>query len=194
MTQNPLNINMADPQVRRLIEGDGPGAPGARKLEQLHGDKAPPSWSGHGLAGAMSGRNNRGALSNFQLDKSKIEVLVSYRGRFGEFDMTVDVYQLPGEPIELVLICPKCHGGGRGAGSRITSERKKIEFDRDHGRPYTFVDGSRIAYNGGALSVEPFECSFEMNSSEKHVIGQRAGGVNLCRMRMAIDNSIAKDA
>lgn len=190
-----LNINLTDPAVRRLMQADGEGAPGAKRLEQLHGDKTPPHWSGtKGVADPTGRAAGLGAMSTHQLDKNKIEVLVAYRGRHGQFDLTVDVYQLPGEPIEIVLICPKCQGGGRGAGSRITTERKRIEFDRDHGRPYTFVDGSRIAYNGGALSVEPFECSFELNSTERHVVGQRAGGANLCRMRLAIENSIAKDA
>lgn len=189
-----LDINLRDPAVQRLIDPDK-GQGGKPKLEQLYGDKAPPHWKGTKGALDPTGMHaGRGVMSTHQLDKHKIEVLVAYRGRHGEFDMTVDVYELPGGLFELVLICPKCHGGNRGAGSRITSERKRIEFDRDHGRPYTFVDGSRLPYNGGDLSVEPFECSFELNSNERHVIGQRGGGGNLCRMRLAIEHSIAKDA
>ena len=205
-----LDIDLRDPAVQRLMghgreESRVATGNGGRQLEQLAGDKTPAAWDDGrkvrqriGVADPMAGvRNTEGRVgigSRTRLDGNKIEVLVSYRGRHGQFDMTVDVYQLPESPIECVLICPKCHGGQRGAGSRISSERKRIEFDRDHGRPYTFVDGSQIVYNGGSLSIEPFECMFEFDSNERHVIGQRAGGANLCRMRMAIENSIAKDA
>jgi hypothetical protein len=178
-----LEIDMRNPSVRRMIDGEEHSSimnPQTRRpMVQLAGDAPDPT--------GMS--RNRGMQSTHRLDADKIEVLVRYRGRVGDFDMTVDVYALPGTPPELHIICPKCRNK-----SRITAERKKIEFDANDTRPYTFVDGSRMPTNGGSLSVEPFECGWEMPDAGAHTPGIRAGGITLCRMRMAIDHSVAKDA
>jgi hypothetical protein len=181
---NALNVDLTDPNVRRLITGDesriiDPSKP-RREMVQLAGDVSDPT-------GRTPGQ--RGLMSTHRLDTEKIEVLVAYRGRIGDFDMTVDVYALAGEHIELHLICPKCHHK-----SRITGERKKIEFDQHNTRPYSFVNGVRRPTNGGRLDVEPFECGWEMPDAGEHKTGIRAGGITLCRMRMAIDGSVAKDA
>jgi len=170
---NALNVNLQDPSVRRLMGTDESGnvVPGRREMVQLAGDE------------------NRGMQSVRRLDTAKVEVLVAYRGRVGDFDLTVDVYALPGEPAELHIICPKCRHK-----SRITAERKKIEFDQHDIRPYTFVDGSRMPTNGGRLDVETFECGWEMPEAVEHKVGITQHGMTLCRMRMAIDHNVAKDA
>ncbi len=179
-----LEIDMRNPSVRRLIDGEEQSSlvrPGQKKrsMVQLAGDAPDPTGY----------TKNRGMQSTHRLDVAKVEVLISYRGRVGDFDMTIDVYALPGQPAELHIICPKCRNK-----SRITAERKKIEFDANAARPYTFVDGSSYPTNGGRLDVEPFECGWEMPDAGQHKTGIRAGGITLCRMRMAIDNSVAKDA
>jgi hypothetical protein len=171
-----LNVDMTDPAVRRLLHGEDrsaidPNQPRRREVVQLAGDE------------------QHGVMSTTRLDTDKIEVLVAYRGRVGDFDMTVDLYEIPGEPIELHIICPKCRNK-----SRITETRKTIEFDQRDIRPYTFVDGSRMPTNGGRLDVETFECGWEMPEAGEHKVGLRAGGITLCRMRMAIDHNVAKDA
>lgn len=177
MASAPLHIDMADPSVRRLIEGD----PGDGRIED-------PTKRRREMV-QLAGDERHGLESTHRLDTGKVEVLVSYRGRVGDFDMTVDVYQLPGEKPELHIICPKCRNK-----SRITAERKQIAFDPGATRPYTFVDGSRMPTNGGSLDVEPFECGWEMPDAGKHTPGLRSGGITLCRMRMGISSSVARDA
>lgn len=167
-----LNLNLSDPSTRRLMGTDDHGRIAQkRQMVQLAGDE------------------RRGMTSTTRLDTSKVEVLVAYRGRIGDFDMTVDVYAIPGEPLELHIICPKCRHK-----SRITQQRKQIEFNPGDFRPYTFVDGSRMPTNGGLLNVETFECGWEMPEAGEHKVGLRTGGITLCRMRMAIDHNEAKDA
>ncbi len=171
MTQ-ALNVNLADPSTRRLMGTDESGlATRKREMVQLAGDEQ------HGMQSIR------------RLDTAKVEVLVAYRGRVGDFDMTVDVYALPGEPIELHIICPKCRHK-----SRITAARKQIEFNQNDTRPYTFVDGSRMPTNGGRLDVSTFECGWEMPEAGEHKPGVETLGMTLCRMRMAIDHNVAKDA
>lgn len=191
-----LDIDLRDPSVRRFLDGDDSRVAtgnGKRRMEQLAGD-APANWHGElgaadPLAGVRRTEGQRGMLSTTRLDQGKIEVLVAYRGRIGQFDLTIDVYRVPGAPLELHIICPKCRNK-----SRISGEKKKIAFDERITRPYEFVDGSRFPTNGGRLDVEPFECAWELDNKAQHVQGLRAGGINLCRMRLAIDGSIAKDA
>ncbi len=172
MSASALNVNLSDPSVRRLM-GTDEGGLSSRKREMVQ----------------LAGDEQRGIQSTRRLDTAKVEVLVAYRGRAGHFDMTVDVYALPGEPAELHIICPKCRHK-----SRITAARKHIEFDSNDTRPYTFVDGSQMPTNGGRLDVETFECSWEMPDAGEHKVGIRSGGITLCRMRMAIDHNVAKDA
>lgn len=178
-----IDIDMTNPSVRRLMGADDRRivAPGARKREmvQLAGDAPDPT-----------GRSNlRGVASTTRLDTSKLEVFVAYRGRTGQFDLTVDVYAIPGEPIEVHLICPKCRHQ-----LRITSEMKKIEYELGADRPYTFVDGSSMPSNGGRLSVEPFQCTWEMPEANAHTPGLRTHGLTLCNLKLAIDENVAKDA
>lgn len=176
-----LNIDLTDPRVRSMLTPDGESAlaPKKREVVQLAGDVPDPTGFDP---------NRRGIMSTHHLNTAKVEVLVPYRGRHGEFDLTVDVYAIPGQPIELHLICPKCRHA-----SRITGERKKIEFDPRDQRPVTLMSGRKLP-SGGRLDVEPFECSWEMPEAGAHTPGIRAGGMTLCRMRLAIDGSVAKDA
>lgn len=183
-----LNVDLTDPSVRRLLapeEGSpivdprDPSARSARPMVQLAGDAADPT-------GRMAGR---GLMSTHRLDTGKIEVLVAYRGKVGDYDLTVDVYTLPGQPIELHMICPKCRHK-----NRITAERKQVAFEEKDARPYTFVDGSSMPFNGGDLSVEPFQCGWEMPDAGEHKTGIRAGGITLCKLTLAIDHNVAKDA
>ncbi len=182
-----LDINLSDPRVRALVTGDESRIhqPGKREMVQLAGDP----MHGHGAVRDPSGKtNNMGIMSTHHLDHDKIEVLVSYRGRAGDFDMTVDVYRV-GNELEVHFICPKCKKAGR-----VTAARKKMEFEQGDTRPYTFVDGSVYPTNGGRLFVQPFECGHEMPDAGAHVAGIKSGGITLCRQRLAIENSIAKDA
>lgn len=177
-----VDIDMTNPSVRRLMGSDEGriAMPGKRReMVQLAGDAPDPT-----------GRTNlRGLASTTRLDTSKLEVFVAYRGRMGEFDLTVDIYAIPGEPLEMHLICPRCRHQ-----LRVTSAMKKIEFELGEQRPYTFVDGSKMPTNGGRLSVEPFQCTWEMPEANAHTPGLRSHGLTLCNLKLVIDENVAKDA
>lgn len=156
-----------------------PLATGKREIMQLAGDAPDPT----GLT------DYRGAQSTLRLNGGKREVVVVYH----DVLMTVDVYALPGEPMHISLLCPRCHKP-----LRIPGDRKSIDFEPNALNP------ARIAAAGlppevaavaatGKLSVEPFECTWELGD-DKHVAGGLHTGTNLCRLRIAIDNNRAKDA
>jgi hypothetical protein len=178
----PLEINMNDPNVRSMLGADDARVQSTaprKQMVQLAGDAQ------HGIA------------STTRLDTGKLEVAVV----FGDHVMTMDVYAIPGEPIQVHYICPRCRKQGR-----ITSERKLIEFDPRSTRPVRLPDGSLVSrdnparlpdggmlYNDGALSIEPFECTWELGD-EQHTPGIRAGGIGLCRLTLGVDNNIARTA
>jgi hypothetical protein len=167
-----LSIDMKNPAVRDLMGTNESGIvrPGEKRRELVH------------LAGDPEG--DRGISCTYRADTAKQEVIVVYK----DFVMTVDVYALPGEPVELHIICPKCRNK-----SRITAARKKIDLEFGAGKPIRLPDG-RMMQTVARLSVEPFQCSWEMPGAGEHKPGIRAGGLTLCQLKLAIDNNVAKDA
>lgn len=166
-----FSVNLSDPTVRRML-----GAPdhldgGKREVVRLAGDER------HGLSSFRS------------LTTLKQEVVVLY----GEMFMTVDIYALPGEPMTVHLYCPRCHKH-----SRVTADRKAIAFDplaqnpqikkiRASGNP------ELVPLDMGRLSIEAFECPWEIGD-DQHVQGGVHTGVSLCRMRLVIDDNVAREA
>jgi len=140
----------------------------------------------------LAGDMEHGLSSTTRLNTNKIEVMVVYKDP-SKF-LTVDVYQVPGEPLMVHMICPKCHKT-----NRITADRKHIEFDAAAKNP---VHGQVLSEAGrdlaslaetGQLSVSAFECTWEIGG-DKHVRGGVHTGASLCRQRLAIENNRAKDA
>lgn len=164
-----LNLNMTDPSVRTLLGADESDIAAPRKKREMV---------------QIAGDPERGFQSTTRLDTMKQEVFVTYK----DFLLTVDVYALPGQPIELVYVCPKCRKQGR-----ITADKKAIEFDPRDSRSMTLPNGAKVP-TGGKLSVAPFQCSWEMPDAGEHKVGIRAGGITLCKLTIAIDNNVAKDA
>lgn len=167
-----LNIDMTNPAVRNLMGSDGSHIvdPGEQKKRQEMVQ--------------LAGDPEHGYTSTTRLDTMKQEVFVTYK----DFLLTVDVYALPGQPLELVYVCPKCRKQGR-----ITGDRKTIEFDPHASRVMPLPNGAKV-HTGGALSVEPFQCSWEMPDAGEHKAGIRSGGITLCNLKIAIDNNVGKDA
>lgn len=165
-----LNLDMTNPSVRNLLGAEESGVvkPGDNRREMVH----------------LAGDADKGFVSTTRLDTMKQEVFVTYK----DFLLTVDVYALPGQPIELVYVCPKCRHQGR-----ITGDKKAIEFDARAGRPMALPNGATVP-SGGELSVEPFQCSWEMPDAGEHKPGIRSGGITLCNLKLAIDHNVAKDA
>jgi len=174
---DPLSIDMADPGVQKLL-GGAPVAGGKRRVVQIAGDDPT------GITGA------RGMHSTTYLEHGKHEVIVTYRDMF----LTVDVYLLPGQPPEIHLICPRCHHA-----SRISGDQKAIDFDPAAVNPQ-WLEAARANHRDlaavagiGRLSVEPFECTWEIGA-DAHVSGGVHTGASLCRLRLAIEDNCARDA
>lgn len=108
--------------------------------------------------------------------------MVYYNGKFGEFVLEADIF--PHEKgIMVHLYCPVCSTADKPHNLQITPERKKMEWSKDRG-----------------LSVEPFECTWEMPGTQAQQ--GEAGGAHSniivtpesrCRFRIAIDDNLARD-
>lgn len=124
-----------------------------------------PDPAGTGLVGSHSQINlNRSALGHPKI-------------RYRDLVLEADVYLAPGIPmpagqiaLEVHVYCPRCRHN-----LRITSDRKKIEFDPAAGAPQ----------DGGRISIEAFQCTWEQ---EDH------NGSGLCKTKLAVENNIARDA
>ncbi len=174
-----LSIDMTNPAVQNLLGTDRrvAGAPQHASMVQLAGDAPDPT----GMT------SHRGISATTRLDGGKHETLVLFRGRHGDFVMTVDVYAIPNEPLQVHFICPRCHKQGR-----ITQDAKAIDWSPTENRVLDLPDGQKTRTNG-ILSVEPFQCTWELGS-EEHKTGIRAGGLTLCGQKLAIDHNVAREA
>jgi hypothetical protein len=171
-----LNIDLTDPAVQRQLGDTGK----RRSVVQIAGDAPDPS--------GMS--RLRGALSTTRLTGGKQEVVVVYKGMF----LTVDVYQVPGEPLKVHLYCPRCHKH-----ATVPGDRKAIDFEPAAPNP----ERTEIRASGqselmdladfGRLSIDTFECPWEIGD-ETHVQGAVSVGASLCRLRIAIDRNRVRDA
>lgn len=123
----------------------------------------------------IAGDMDTGITQTWKMDGGKQEVTVTYK----DFVLTVDVYQIPGEPLKVHLICPRCTHA-----LQISAERKKIDFDPKAGDPK----------KGGRLSVEAFQCTWELPGTGAHTPGILGGGMSLCKWKAAIENNVARDA
>ncbi len=176
MTQS-YTVDMSDPRVRAMLGHDSPAPRGG--VVQLAGDAPDPTRL----------TSNVGMMSTHHLNAGKHEVVVAYRDLF----MTLDVYALPGEPVRVHLICPRCRKA-----SSISGDRKAIDFDPGATNPIARrlqdTGTAEIAAAArGRISIEPFECTWELGG-DTHAHGAVHTGASMCRMRLAIDDNIAKDA
>lgn len=176
-----MTIDLGDPLVRDMLGVAAPQYAGKkREVAQLAGDAPDPT-------GVTS---HRGIQATHFLTAGKQEVVVV----FGDLLMTVDIYTLPGEPVRVQLICPRCRKH-----STITSDRKRIEYEPAAPNPMqkrilevagtSAPELSTIA-DFGRLSIEVFECTWEIGN-DPHVVGRLHTGASLCRQRLIIDNNRA---
>lgn len=180
MSANPggVTVDTQDPQVRRLLglergaqerwasEVERPAGIGPADRELVH----------------LAGDEDAGFDSTIRLDGGKSEVYAHYKGRYTppEFPdglrLTLDVYAIPGEPVQVHLICPKCRHQ-----LRVSSDRKAIDWQPDRGP------------DGGKLSIEPFQCTWEMPEAGAHTPGILAGGLSLCQWKGALEHKSGKN-
>lgn len=182
MTAN-YTVNLSDPRVRGMLGGSELST-GKRELVQVAGDIPDP-------LGAMAPGSDavRGMQSTINLSANKQEVLVVYKDQY----LTVDVYAIAGEPLKVHLICPRCRKL-----LQVTGDRKRIEYnprERKIAAEALASGKPEIAQlaESGSLSIEPFECSWELGNAT-HVRGIVQSGTSLCRLRIGIENNRAKDA
>lgn len=183
-------IDLQDPAVQRLLAGDGaqtsvvmPGSQRKMAMTQIAGDEH------HGIS------------STQYLDRGKQEVALIIRPKNSATMVdgiaTVDVYAIPGEPLKVHMICPRCKHQ-----LQLDQARKAMEWNPTAPNPHAaeirgcLEAGERwIAANLGVLSVSEFQCTWELanemqdGGKDEHVI---VGG-SLCRYRAVIERNVLKE-
>lgn len=180
------NIDLADPSVQRLLDPRAANE-AQRTIDPATGKTQP------GLV-QVAGDMDHGLASTVRLTAGKTEVLVLSKS--GDIPlMTVDVYAIPGEPLKVHLLCPRCRNH-----LTVPGEKKAIDWSPRDANPQARaiialgIDPHMQAMAQlGRLSVEPFECTWELDSKKKVGASEFSGG-NLCRWRAAIDNNLVKSA
>jgi hypothetical protein len=117
--------------------------------------------------------------------------------------LTLDVYQLPNQPMYVILYCPICMGGEKNDRSlRITADNKAIDFDPTAMPKIPgFTPAELVANLGlqhprqvaGRISIEPFGCTWEAEDDLHHRATEHIGGFSVCPWNVEITNNIAKD-
>lgn len=173
MTRQAISIDLRDRQVQQALGIQG-GNAARKRRDVVH----------------IAGDADVGLSAITNLSAGRQEVVVVYRDRF----LTLDVYALPGTPMRAILICPRCCKP-----STIQGDRKRIEFDAAAPNPMRTEiiatgEPSLIALADlGRISIEPFECAWEIGT-DKHVAGGVHTGASLCRLRIGVTNNRALDA
>lgn len=121
----------------------------------------------------------KGGTSRIDLERRPLgRVMVRLRKPVADVAiMEVDIYPAaPGTPLmtdrpmlEALVLCPRCRHQ-----LRIGCDRKRIDFDP-----------TRNLADGGRLSIEPFQCTWELEDFR---------GSGMCHYRVAIDNNVAIEA
>jgi hypothetical protein len=140
----------------------------------------------------VAGDEDHGIASQVSLDVGKAEVLVIYKDHL----MTCDVYALPGEPLKVSFIGPRCRPH-----CTIPGDRKAIDWDPGAPNPQAPNIGAsgrlppEVARHAslGRISIEAIECPWELEDAGDHKANVLFSGMTLCRLRIAIDNNLAKD-
>jgi len=177
-----IHIDLSSPQAQELLLGTHAHLDtGKKDVVRLAGDVPDPIGSG-----------TRGYQSSTFLNRDKREVLVV----FGDLVMTVDIYQVPGEPLVAYLYCPRCHKH-----LTVRADQKAIDYDPGADNPMRGAISALgklppelvAALEKGRLSIAPFECTWEVGD-DKYAKGSVHTGAALCRLRLAIEDNRARKA
>lgn len=174
-----LEIDLHDPAVQNLLGTDTAGL-------------ATPDGNGKRTLMRVAGDEEGGIQSAINLEVGKSTVAVWYPSQ--ELLLELDVFALPGEPVKLHMICPRCHKH-----LTISAERKHIEWDPRAANPMCRLIAARLPPASmwrarlGKISVETFECTWELNGNQKVSGDLTIGKGNLCKWRGAIDNNRVKE-
>lgn len=184
------SINLEDPNVRRILEGGGarsdvvlPGSTRKVALTQVAGDE------------------DHGITSTQYLNRNKQEVAVLIRPKnsitMAAGVSAVDVYAIPGEPVKVHMICPRCRKQ-----LQVDATRKAIDWSPAAPNPNAVElrsilepDARYVADNLGVLSISEFQCTWELENEmqdkgkDDHIIAKGS----LCRFRAAIEKNVLKE-
>lgn len=134
-----------------------------------------------------SGAPLRGRAPSYRLTQTALgHPLIFWR----DMVLEADVYALPGEPMQVHLICPQCRN------ALIIRQGNKV-FSYDPGAPvptppgWTASEVKQAMPNGlgGRISVETFACTWEADGGIT-----RDFGLARCGWRVAIENNVAREA
>ena len=182
-------VDLADPSVQRLLGQQAPSVvtPGGQAKSMVN----------------VAGDEDRGIMGTTHLDLAKHEIGVIFRPK-GSATMiagvlTVDVYAIPGEPVKLHLICPRCHHT-----LTVNADRKAIDWQPTTPSPFPKTlrevlppESQYLAAHPGVLSVDEFQCTWEledkMQDAGRQDLGVITGG-SLCRYRGVIDRNVLREA
>lgn len=137
------------------------------------------------------GTGKRGLAATYDFTRAALgHPMIAYR----DMVLEADVYQLPGAPMHVHVICPLCLAAGNLNMLTIKSDRKAIYYEPKEAVP-PFPGWTRVDMEtnfpggaGGLLSVEPFACTWELQPSL-----QRDFGLARCPWKVAIDRNVARD-
>ena len=145
----------------------------------------------------VSGDQHRGVTSGVNLNNSALcKPVVMYRDLF----LTLDVYEMPGVPMYIVVRCPLCQmrdPNSQGMDLTIKADQKAIELDPKKVPKFPGWNTKELARElglqsvndlRGLLSVEPFKCTWEAEPGLK-----RDFGFSRCTWSVSIRNNIARD-
>lgn len=154
------------------------------EMEVLGGDYAQRPMAGvrQGVMADPAGERGKGLASQHNFDHAKTTTVIRYKDKLIE----ADVYAVPNTPVHVVIMCPRC-----GNASTIRGERKAIDW-----RPHAPEPVGKLI-NAGSISIEPFECSWELPDAGAHDARntkQIIGTAPLCRLKIAVTKNVAKDA
>lgn len=119
-------------------------------------------------------------------------------GPKGEMPMTVDIYQLPDQPMYAHLLCPHCFVRSRATnGIIVRADIKEMSYDPAGFAP-TFPGWTdrEMAMNfprgtGGLLSIARFRCTWEADGTKQVNQGIELGS-NLCDFEVVIDRNVVR--
>lgn len=128
------------------------------------------------------GSGRLGMQSTVNLERSALgHPEIRYSSRDGqEYLITADVYAQDGCPMEVLMYCPRCSQPGNMHGLRLTSDKKRIDYD-----PKSLVE------LGGRINIEKMQCTWEVDT---HKEASRVSSMNLCRWTVVVVDNVARDA
>jgi hypothetical protein len=92
--------------------------------------------------------------------------------RYGDVVLEADVYRVGTEPTRVIMHCPRC--------------RHVVTIQGQHKRIDYAPPAPGLEAQGGSISIERFTCPWELTD-------QKELGGELCRLRVAVDNNIARE-